>query len=143
MAQYHDVETSYRLLGKLGHGLDLLEELTAICAGQNLQLGRVEALGALQRATVGFYDQTQRVYESLTFDEGLEILSLIGNVSMKDGAPMVHAHVTLARHDGSVIGGHLMPGCIIFACEFILQAFQGPPYNRGHDAATGLPLWEM
>jgi hypothetical protein len=46
----------------------------------------------------------------------LEILSMSGNISMAEGKPLVHSHVTLSYvEDGSihVVGGHLIEGCIV------------------------------
>jgi uncharacterized protein len=67
----------------------------------------------------------------------------VGNISLKDGNPMVHAHITLADEAGKAYGGHLIPGTVVFACEFILQVFEQPLLERGFDEATGLPLWSM
>ena len=53
----------------------------------------------------------------------------------------MHAHATLAGHDGACVGGHVVPGCRIFACELILQELVGEPLERGYDEVTGLPLW--
>lgn len=36
-----------------------------------------------------------------------------------------------------------MPGTVIFACEFLLQGFEGPAFERAFDEETGLPLWRM
>ena len=112
-------------MGKLGHGLDLLEEITAVCERQNIQLGRVEAIGAVKSARIGYYDQEAREYRFLTLDQPFEIISLIGNVSLRDW------------------GGHLAPGTVIFACEIFLEAFDGPCLERAFDDETGLPLWTM
>ena len=130
-------------MGKLTYGADLLEELTEVCRKEKVQLGRVEALGAVSRARLGFYNQQTREYQFFELDQPLEITKLVGNVSLKDGKPMVHAHVTLADEAGKAFGGHLAPGTIVFACEFILQAFEGPTFERGFDEQTGLPLWKM
>ncbi len=131
------------LMGKLSHGADLLEELTDLCRKANIRLGHLEALGAVQRARLGFYDQEARLYQFLEIDQPLEITSLVGNVSLKDGHPFVHAHVTLADEKGNVFGGHLAPGTVVFACEFVLMAFEGPVFERELDETTGLPLWTM
>ena len=53
----------------------------------------------------------------------------------------MHAHATLAGHDGACVGGHVAPGCVIFACELILQELVGEPLEREFDEVTGLPLW--
>ncbi len=73
---------------------------------------------------------------------GKEITKLVGNVSLKEGRPMVHAHVTLAD-EGKAFGGHLAPGTVVFACEFIIQVFEGVSLTRSLDAETGLQLWGM
>ncbi|MHC5053897.1 MAG: PPC domain-containing DNA-binding protein [Planctomycetota bacterium] len=143
MATHVDVKHARRIMGRLGHGKDLLEELTAVATAEGVTLGRVEALGALKRARLGFYSQEEREYEFFEIDEQLELTNLVGNVSLKDGKPMVHAHVTLSDRKGAAFGGHLAPGTIVFACEFVMQVLEGPELTRSRDDATGLPLWEM
>lgn len=138
-----EVESGRGYMGKLTHGADLLEELNQACAERGVQLGRVEALGAVQKARIGFYDQESREYEFHTIDRPLEILKVAGNVSLKDGEPMVHAHITLADREGNAYGGHLAPGTVVFACEYIIQRLEGEPYERGYDEETGLPLWQL
>ena len=143
MAIYHEVTPQRTFMGKLKFGADLLEELTAVCVENNIRLGRVEALGAVQQARVGFYDQQAREYDFHEMDEPLEITKLIGNISLRDGKPMVHAHITLADSQGNAYGGHLAPGTIVFATEFIIKTYDGPDYVRDYDEPTGLPLWKM
>ena len=141
MAFYKEMTHQCCYMCKAAHGSDLLGEITDFCKGRGITLGRVEALGALVRATLGYYNQNTRQYETLEFDEHLEITNLVGNVSVKGGEPIVHAHVTLANDRGIAYGGHLVPGCEIFACEFVVQGFDGPQFTRGLDEQTGLPLW--
>ena len=143
MAIIRKVKSSRFFMGKLDHGSDLLEEITAICQKEDIRLGRIEALGAVKRACLGFYDQQSREYQFLELNEPLEITNLVGNVSLKDGNPIVHAHITLADESGKAYGGHLAPGTIVFACELSLESFDGPSFERGLDHKTGLPLWTM
>ena len=128
-------------MGKLPHGADLLDELNRICQQKNISLGKVEALGAVKKACVGFYDQESRIYQFLNLDYPLEITNLVGNISLKDGVPFVHAHITLSDQEGRAFGGHLVPGTIVFACEAIIQVFTGTVLQRHMDQETGLPLW--
>jgi len=143
MATLKRVKPAARFMGKLRHGSDLLAELTDLCTQKGVRLGRMEALGAVQRARLGFYNQQTREYQYFDLDRPLEITKLIGNVSIKDGKPMVHAHITLADEKGNAYGGHLAPGTVVFACEFILHAYEGPTFERTYDDKTGLPLWDM
>lgn len=141
--QLEEIKRNKTYLAKLTHGSDLLEELTGICKERNIQLGRIEAIGAVQKAGIGFYDQRKQEYQYITIDEPLEITSLTGNVSIKDGAPFVHVHATLAGPNGRAYGGHLTQGTIIFACECMIETFDGPAFERAFDRETGLSLWKI
>lgn len=143
MAIAEKVQSRELLMGKLSYGADLLQELTDICMNKKIQLGRVKAIGAVQRARLAYYDQKTHEYQFFVIDQSLEIANLTGNVSLKDGAPFVHAHITLVDKEGKAYGGHLAPGTEVFACEFVLEAFDGPAFERTLDQKTGLPLWAL
>lgn len=130
-----------RVVARLTHGGDLLEEIAAVAEAHGMQAAELRAIGALQRARLAFYDQAAHEYGEFAVDAPVELVALLGNVSRRDGATAVHAHATLAGHDGVCIGGHVAPGCILFACELILQELVGEPLEREFDAVTGLPLW--
>ena len=97
----------------------------------------------MKKARLGYYNQKEREYHFYELDQTLEITSLVGNVSIKDGAPIVHAHVTFSDEDGHAYGGHLAPGTIVFACEIVIQVLDDPKFERRLDQETGLPLWNM
>ena len=141
MNTLREATATRRLMGRLAHGDDLLDALTAVCVENHARLGWLSALGAVQKARIGYYDQDAREYRYRDLDRHLEIASLVGNVSLKDGEPMVHAHITLADDEGRAFGGHLARGTIVFACEFCIELLDGPGLCRAHDEQTGLPLW--
>ena len=143
MTKYKKISENDIIIGKLCFGCDLLDELTGICMDKNITLGKIEAIGAVQKSCVGFYSQTGREYKFLNFDKPSEILNLTGNISLKDNNPFVHAHIILADESGSAYGGHLAPGTITFACEFVIHCFSGAELKRGMDDKTGLPLWNI
>lgn len=137
------VESTKRLMGKLSHGSDLLEELGEICSKEGIRLGWFTALGAVSKACFSYYQQEKQEYQAIVIDRPLEITHLIGNVSLKEGSPFVHAHVTVADDEGYAYGGHLAPGTIVFACEFVLEVLDGPAFERVFDGTTGLYLWNV
>jgi predicted DNA-binding protein with PD1-like motif len=143
MAIMKKVQTRELYMGKLSYGADLLQELTDICQKEQIQLGRVWAIGAVQRVRLAYYDQKIHEYQFFVIDQPLEITNLTGNVSLKDGAPFVHAHITLADKQGRTYGGHLAPGTEVFACEVILEIFDGPAFERALDQQTSLSLWAL
>lgn len=129
-------------MGSLSHGEDLLAGLTSICRQEELRSGRIEGLGAVSKANLGFYDQERRTYRSIELASPLEILSLKGNISLKEGEPFVHAHLTLSDASGRAFGGHLALGTVVFAFEYVIEAWEGPVLERRFDETTGLFLWE-
>jgi predicted DNA-binding protein with PD1-like motif len=67
-----------------------------------------KAVGAFSSVRLGWYSWESKKYEpSVTLDEQMELLSLIGDVALKDGKPVVHAH-TVSKKDGTADGGHLL-----------------------------------
>jgi hypothetical protein len=131
-----------RVVARLEHGGDLLAQVAAVADAHGIATGEVRAVGALRRAELAFYDQTAKRYEPHTFERPLELLALVGNVSRRDGETAVHAHLVLGEADGRCLGGHALPGCVVFACELVLEELVGEALERGHDEVTGLPLWQ-
>ncbi len=120
---------------------DLYEELTRIVQLEDIRCGRVSGIGATAHAVVAYYDQLTRAYKPLEFTGGMEILSLQGNVSLRDNKPFIHAHIILGDKDGRVFGGHLLQGTKVFACEVFIEEYSGEELVRAHDEQTGLFLW--
>ncbi|MEW6425743.1 MAG: DUF296 domain-containing protein [Bacillota bacterium] len=136
------VRTARRIMGRLKKGDDLLAALTRECENAEITLGEVRALGAVSRARAGYYDQTGREYKYIEREAPQEILALVGNVSLKDGRPFVHAHIVFSDEEGRAWGGHLAEGTIVFACEFIVREYLSEErFERRFDDETGLFLW--
>ena len=130
------------IVGQLPFASDLYDVLTQIVQHENIRLGRIQAIGATSHAVVAYYDQDKKKYLPLEFDGGMEIVSYTGNVSMRDDKPFVHAHIVLSDREGRAIGGHLLQGTTVFACEIIIEEFEGESLVRQQDEQTGLYLWQ-
>ena len=65
-------------MGKLSHDGDLLEELTDVCKKENVVLGTLEAIGAVQKTCIGYHNQQERKYQFSEIKKHLEIASLLG-----------------------------------------------------------------
>ncbi len=136
-----EVKIEKIFMERLKKGEDLLSALSRAASSHGMRLGKVEAIGAVTGATLGFYRQEDKSYETVRLEGGLEIISLIGNISLKEGKPFLHAHVAFGDESGRAFGGHLMEGSEIFACEAVFTVFSGPDLVRLPDEATGLWLW--
>ncbi|MFH1684542.1 MAG: PPC domain-containing DNA-binding protein [Candidatus Margulisiibacteriota bacterium] len=139
---YIQPKPSRTFLGRFETDRDLLQSLTDFCKKENIKLGTFNVVGAVKNANLGYYDQEKQQYAGrVELNKKLEIASCSGNISLKDGEIMVHAHIVLADGEGKAFGGHLMPGTTIFAAEFHVQEYVGAELHREKDPKTGLPLW--
>ena len=68
---------------------EVVAALTAFCEEQGVHCGMIEGIGAVSTATLRFLDPATKKYVDRTFDEQMEIASLIGNISEKEGSDPV------------------------------------------------------
>lgn len=129
------------IVARLPHDADLLEAVAAVADEQGITTADVRGIGALKRARLAYYDQSARTYGELAVDQPVELVSLTGNVSRREGRTAVHVHAALADREGRTWGGHVQPGCVVFAGELVLTELVGESLERVHDETTGLPLW--
>ena len=93
-------------------------------------------------ARLGFWKPDQRADDDREFDEQLEVVSFVGNASVRDGEPFLHLHVALGRADLSVVGGHLDEAVVHPAIEVWLRT-EDVDLQRRRDPATGLDLLDL
>ncbi len=127
--------------GRLLKGDEIISEITKILKENSIKAGLISGIGAVSRAKIGYYDQEKRQYIWEEIKEPMEILSLKGNISIKEDEPFAHLHIILSRKDYSSIGGHLFEADV-FAFEFEIIELDGEPYERTFDEDTGLFLWK-
>ena len=128
---------------RMDRGEEILSSLTELCRKEQIRLGSVSALGAADHVVIGLYDVGARQYHRHSFDEPMEITSLVGSISTKEGEPYLHLHINLCREDMSVIGGHLNECRISATCEMIVRQLDGIVERKLDEAVTGLNLYEF
>jgi len=128
--------------GRLPKDKDLLESIELLCRTYNIRMGTFSLIGAVSSATIGAWDQAQQVYVTIKEERPLEIVACMGNISLKEGNPFVHAHIILSDEEGKVFGGHLFSETTIYAGEIHFQELTGIPLERKFDDTTGLMLWQ-
>lgn len=106
---------------------------------QNLAASQFTAIGAFSSLEIGFFDLKKRDYEHILVSEQVEVLSLLGDITLDDKGPKVHAHVVVGKRNGSAWGGHLIKATVNPTLEVVIT--ETPSHlRRRHDAATGLSL---
>ncbi len=94
-------------------------DLARWCGDNGVDAAIVTAgIGMLSDIELGRYDG--REYTRTRVEDSSEILSLQGNVSIKEGEPFVHLHVSLADESFGARGGHLFDGTVSMTIELCM-----------------------
>jgi len=132
------------VFAQLSEDEDLLETITLAAEKSQITAGFFILIGTLKKANLGFYHKGK--YKTIKIDIPLEIISCMGNVSVKakENKPFVHAHISVSNEKGEIMGGHLMSGCTIAAAgELVLIEAVNVELIRKFDEKTQLFLWSM
>ncbi|MDI3311538.1 MAG: DNA-binding protein [Thermoanaerobacterium sp.] len=138
-----NIDVKRRFMGRFKYDNDLLQEITNFITNENIRSGEIRIIGAVKKARFGYFNQSTREYKFIEKNEHMEILSAIGNISLKSGKPFPHVHIILADENGNAFGGHLMEGTKIFAAEFVIVDYGENNLERVDDDYTGLTLWNL
>lgn len=132
-----DAEKSFAIIFDAGD--EVMTGLKTFAAEQHLAASHFTAIGAFNKTTLGYFDPQKKDYVKIPIHEQVEVLSLIGDVSLNEGKPNIHAHVVLGKRDGSTAGGHLIEAHVRPTLEVILT--ESPKHlTRRFDRESGLPL---
>ena len=81
-------------------------------------------------------------YEEHAEEAPCELLSLQGNVgATPEGDRVIHAHVTVARQDGTVTGGHLLAARAVNTVEIVIRLLPGLTLDRKPDPSGLVGLY--
>lgn len=102
----------------------------------------ISGIGAIENPEIGYYSVEEKKYYKKIFTGEFEITSLIGNITIKEGKPYSHTHITFSDINFKVYGGHLFNAKVSAAGEFMLY-LGDKDIGRRMDDGIGLPLWCM
>jgi len=124
-------------------GDEIANALQQFAISQGLSGSSFKAIGALSYAKLGWFNWETKKYDpACVLDEQVELLSLIGDIALRDGEPQVHAHVVVGRSDGTAHGGHLLEARVRPTCELMLT--ESPIHLRKKfDPASGIALIQI
>ena len=87
-------------------GDEIASALQRFAKEQGLGGSSFKAIGALSYVKLGWFNwETKKYQPASVLTEQVELLSLIGDIALKDGEPQVHAHVVVGRSDGTPMEG--------------------------------------
>jgi predicted DNA-binding protein with PD1-like motif len=97
------------------------------------------AIGALQSATLAWFDPQRKEFRKIPVNGQVEVLSMIGDIALYRGKPTVHTHLVVGLPDGTTRGGHVIEAHVFPTLEVMVTVDPNAMHKR-LDAETGLAL---
>jgi predicted DNA-binding protein with PD1-like motif len=121
------------LLIVLEPGDELHPGVLAAAAAHGIEGGLVSAIGAVDELELGYFCIPEHVYTRRVVREDLEVVSLNGNLALKDGQPFLHAHGVFSGRDFAPVAGHVFRARVSVTLEVFVIAtatLRRLPYPR-------------
>jgi uncharacterized protein len=133
----NDQQKTYAVV--LESGEEVMEQLMAFAKKEKVSISQFTAIGAFSETVVSFFDFSIKDYKKIPLREQMEVLTLMGDITLFNDDYKIHAHVILGKEDGRAYGGHLIKATVHPTLEIILN--ESPAWlRRETDPETGLAL---
>lgn len=118
------VTATYALV--LDRGDEAVSALSDWAASRQVCAAQVTAVGAFERAVVGWFDSAASDFRRIYVEQQCETLSLTGNIVLDAsddarGQPQPRLHAVLGLPDGTTRGGQLLEGVVSPTLEVIVR----------------------
>jgi len=138
--KYKKINDSWVIV--LRKGDKIIEKLTEFVKTENIKSGFFNAIGAVSSVELAHYSLEKKRYSSKLINKPLEIVSLMGNVAVKEKEIIVHAHIVVGTNKMELYGGHLKEATVAATLEVIFIEFK-EMISKKYDEDTGLNLMEL
>lgn len=131
------------IVGKVEPDEDLIDSIIKMIEIYNIKSGLINCIGALKKFNLGYFDFDSKKYLRKEFDMFVELVSCMGNISFKDGEPIVYLHVSIGTKDYTMLGGHLFQPSIVSITGEVYIFEIDKKLNRAEDPQFGLSLLDI
>lgn len=118
---------------------DVLSGLTDFAIAHKVSDAHFTAIGAVSGATLAWLDIPKKMYRRIAVTQQVEVVSLIGDIAVSNGVPVVHMHAVLCKPDGSTIAGHVFE-LIGNPTVEVFMTVDKTPLGKKADDASGMKL---
>lgn len=132
---------------RVDKGESVVETILSVCRKENLPGGHFQGIGACDKATLSTYIPEKNDFIDHTFTGMIEMISLMGNVSLDDvDNPVQHSHAVFSylndKGEIAVVAGHLKDARVSYTGEIVLQTAE-EKIGRQFDADVGIDVWKL
>ena len=97
------------------------------------------AIGALRGATLAWFSPGQKMYRKIHVHGQVEVASMIGDIALFNGKPVVHTHLVVGLPDGTARAGHVLEARVWPTLE-VMVTVEPNAMRKRLDPETGLTL---
>jgi predicted DNA-binding protein with PD1-like motif len=97
------------------------------------------AIGALNGATLAWFDPQRKMYKKISIEGQVEVISMIGDIALYRGKPVVHTHMVVGTSDGTTRGGHVLDAYVSPTLE-VMVTVDPMEMQKRFDPETDLTL---
>ncbi len=110
---------------------NFLKELEIFLESEKLFSGVfLSGVGMFKNFKIGWFSSIKEKYMLDSFKTPHELVSLSGNISLKDEKVFSHIHVSLAGEDKKIIGGHLFEAYVCNTVELFIKKINFNLYRK-------------
>src|SRR5438094_8133769 len=80
------------------------------------------AIGALNGATLGWFDPQRKMYKKIPIPGQLEVIGMSGDIALYQGKPVVHTHVIVGAADGTTRAANVLAAYVSPTLEVMVTA---------------------
>ncbi|MFG0320439.1 MAG: PPC domain-containing DNA-binding protein [Planctomycetota bacterium JB042] len=110
---------------RVDEGEEVVASLVAFAGDHDVRCAAVTGLGGVGATRLAYFCTERKEYLPRDFDGVHELVSLVGNLGVHEGAPFLHAHVVLSDREFRCFGGHLMESVVAITAEFAVRVGDG------------------
>jgi uncharacterized protein len=138
--QYQKLDNTYVI--KLEKGEAVIDTLTKFCMSEKIANAEFSGIGAVKGLTCGYYELEEKKYYFTDYPDLVEVVSLTGNVFLKDDKPFIHMHGVFTDTKNQAFGGHISEMTVGVVLEVMLRPLNGN-IKRTLDTCIGLALIDI
>jgi uncharacterized protein len=97
------------------------------------------AIGALNGATVGWFDPQRKMYKKIPINGQHEVIGMSGDIALYQGKPVVHTHMMVGSPDGTTRAGHVLAANVSPTLE-VMVTVDPVAMQKRFDPETDLTL---
>ncbi len=121
-------ETTYAVI--FGAGDEILGGLMQFAEENHISAARITGIGSIHNGTLAWLNPDTKKFRMIHIDQQAEVLSLLGDIAMYQGKPVVHVHMVVGFGDGTAHGGHLLEAHVWPTLEVIVTSYPRPLYKK-------------